>query len=288
MRGGRALARAALVVGAVALCGPLSGSGLQAQEAGVAPATTLARVDTLLSHGRLAAAEELLYAAVAARPRAPEVRGALAWYLASRARFVISDVLFTEALRFGADATAVARARAMIAPWRERYDGPVATVPFTPTEDGRTIGWFEARSARRTVRVTVDPTATGFAAASAGEVRDLGRALMVGERRLAVARTSVDPTLASGEVRIGLDVLFGHAPRFDERAGTLTLGALPGAEIDAARSIDVPFVLGMPGLWLVERAGSRPVTVESPWGRALLRGSRWRVDTDRSVVVIER
>jgi membrane protein implicated in regulation of membrane protease activity len=50
----------------------------------------------------------------------------------------------------------------------------------------------------------------------------------------------------------------------------------------------VPFVLGLPGLWLVEAPGLPPTAVESPRGRVLLRGSVWRVDAGQSVVVVER
>jgi hypothetical protein len=292
------LAAAALTGSALTPVATLGAQG------GAARAGTLADVDSLLAHGRLAAAERLLYAAVEDRPRAPEARGALAWYLATRGRFVISDVLFTEALRFGADAGAVARARATIAPYRVRAEGPAATVPFTLAEDGRALGWFEARASRGPLRVTIDPGATGFTVSSAAEARALGNAFSVGERRVTVARAAVDPVVPAGELRIGMDVVLGHAMRFDERAGTLTLGdAVPSGALDAGAGsgagseagrlgrvvrLEVPFVLTMPGLWLVERPGARPVPVESPWGRALLRGSRWWVDVERSVVVVER
>jgi len=295
-------ARHAAVAGCAAAALLAAGAAdrpLRAQATSARPAT-ISDVDSLLANGRLAAAEQLLFAAVAARPRAPEVRGALAWYLASRGRFVIADVLFSEALRFGADSGVVARARATLAPYRARAEGPAAAVPFTLSEDGRTLGWFDARSSRGPLRVTIDPGATGFAVASATEARAVGTALWVGERKVAVARAVVDPAVPGGEVRIGLDVVLGHAMRFDERTGSLSLGDAtpPDAPGDAAGAaaggagggtrLEVPFVLTMPGLWLVERPGARPVPVESPWGRSLLRGSRWWVDLGRSVVVVER
>ena len=271
--------------------GCLIAAALPAQRPSLPRGVPLSEVDSLLAQGRLAAAERALYAAVTASPRAPEARGALGRYLASRARFGIADVLLAEALRFGADSAVVARARATIAPYAARHAGPVVTVRFIVAEDAQTLGQFELRTAGGTRIGVLDPNATGVAATSAAEAGRVGRELWVGERRLPVARVDVDPFVRPGELRLGLDVLIGHAPVFDERAGTLTLGAAAdprgdtrGADVDT----HVPFVLAMPGLWLVQRPGVPPAAIESPRGRALVRGTRWRVDTERSVIVIER
>lgn len=311
-RRARAVASALVLVAASALIG----AALTAQRPSLPRGIPLSEVDSLLAQGRLAAAERALYAAVEASPRAPEARGALGWYLASRARFGIADVLLAEALRFGADPAVIAHARATIAPYTVRHAGPVVTVPFVAAEDAQTIGRFEVRSASGLLIGVLDPNATGVAATSASEAGRVGRALWVGERRLPVGRVEVDPFVRPGELRLGLDVLIGHAPVFDEGAGTLTLGGATAdsrsdsrsdsrrdsrsdsrsdARSDArsgARGADVgthvPFVLAMPGLWLVQRPGVPPAAIESPRGRAMVRGTRWRVDTERSVIVIER
>lgn len=163
------------------------------------PPPLSSRADELLSAGRLAAAEQVLYAAVEAAPRQPAPRGALALYLASRARFRIAEVLFQEALRFGADTALVARALVLMAPYRAPADlrgipgvrlpsaiaareetrarhgyvftlaGPEATVPIELTEDGRTLARFEARGPYGPVWVTLDPAAEGVSIRSIGD-----------------------------------------------------------------------------------------------------------------------
>lgn len=270
-------------------CSLIAGSGtLGAQRQGAIRTVPISRVDTLLAHGRLAAAEQALYAAVEARPRAPEARGALAWYLASRARFGIADVLFTEALRFGADSESVRRARATIAPYAVRVAGAPSTIPFEFAEDARTIGHFVMRVEESVVRGVLDPNAAGLTAGSAATARAMARGVWIGERQLRRQPIAVDTTLPAGEVRVGLDVLFGHAPVFDEGQGSLTLGGVAAASRAVGLVVRIPFVLSMPGVWLVERPGVAPVSLESPHGRALLRGARWRLDPEQSVVVVER
>lgn len=267
---------------------PLATAPLAAQRTVDLRSVPISRVDTLLAWGRLAAAEQALYAAVEARPRAPEARGALAWYLASRARFGISDVLFAEALRFGADSGAVRRARATIAPWTVRHDGAEVTVPFVFAEDARTIGSFEVQVDGAPMRAVLDPNVSGVSVRTALAARSAGRGISVGARTLPRPRVAVDAKVPEGELRLGLDVLWGHAPVFDEVRGTLTLTARNAAPRVVEPAERIPFVLTMPGLWLVLRPGVAPAPVESPQGRVLLRGARWRVDVDASVFVIER
>lgn len=159
------------------------------------------RAEELLAVGRLALAERELYAAAAAQPREPAHRGALGRYLASRGRFIIAEVLFLEALRFGADTASVARALAAMEPYRpiaerrpipgvrrptavrareqsrasrggvETIDGPEVSVPMQMTEDGNTLARFRARGAREgdSVWVTLDPSREGIAVSSADD-----------------------------------------------------------------------------------------------------------------------
>jgi hypothetical protein len=113
------------VAALVALLLPLGAAAAQATQGSARDLTAVAapsRADSLLAHGRLRAAEEALYAAVAAAPYSPAARGELGRYLASRARFPIAEVLFTEALRFGADTAFVAQALMAIAPYRAATD----------------------------------------------------------------------------------------------------------------------------------------------------------------------
>lgn len=159
------------------------------------------RAEQLLAVGRLALAEKELYAAAATEPREPAHRGALARYLASRGRFIIAEVLFLEALRFGADTPSVARALAAMEPYRpvaqrrpipgvrrptavrareqgraarggvETIDGPEVSVPIEMTEDGNTLARYRARGAREgdSVWVTLDPSREGIAVSSADD-----------------------------------------------------------------------------------------------------------------------
>ncbi len=290
------------------------------------------QADEFLSAGRLAAAEQVLYAAVEAAPRQPAPRGALARYLASRARFRIAEVLFQEALRFGADTALIARALVQMAPYRTPVDlrgiagvrlpsaiaareemrvrrgyvftlaGPEAVVPMQPTEDGRTLLRFRAHGPHGAVWVTIDPAAEGVSIRSIGDstVQAMtfgGRGpgapvlieeLSIGERRLTWLDATIDPTVPSGELRMGLDVLWRFHPIIDERAGTMTLPLVSARPSAAPGALRVPFVLRFPGLSLVPVVGQPPFAIEGPQGRALLRGTRWQVDPTTATVIVER
>lgn len=253
------------------------------------------RADSLLAQGRLAAAEEALYAASDARPRDPAARGALAAYLASRGRFGIALVLFDEAQRFGADAGRVRLARAAIRPYtRAAPAGPEVTVPLRPSRTPGLLGAIELRTRRdaeATVTADIDANVTGLvagvSAASALAARP-GRdveAVWIGTRRLAAVPLRVDSTLGVNELRIGLDVLWALEPLFDERAGTLTLGRRAPNE---AGGVQIPWLLTFPGLQLVPRVGEAPLRIESAAGRAVLRGRRWQINPRQATIHIER
>lgn len=258
------------------------------------------RADSLLAVGRLAAAEDALYAAVAARPRAPAPRGALGAYLASRARFRIAEVLLQEAQRFGADPGSVERALSAMAPYRVRVaEGPVVAVAFTPSDDRRALGAFAVRTARRgeEYRAVLDPMVRGVVLGRivaeratlhgrpGSEVLD---ELWIAERRLEGLEAAVDPTASPLEIRVGLDALWALHPQVDERAGVLSLGRAPDLAAIQGPVEQVPFVLTFPGLLLVPRVGSPPMAIESRAARALLRGTRWQVDARTATVVVER
>jgi hypothetical protein len=299
------MTRAVLLAALIALAphqltaqGVGSGSGARATD----PRTivVLSRADSLLAVGRLAAAENVLYAEVAARPRAPEPRGALAAYLASRARFRIAEVLFEEAQRFGADRRAVQRAIAEMAPYRVSVPaGPVTAVPFTPVADPTALGGFTVRARRggdeftAVLDLRVRGVVIGRAAADAFSVRGRRGAenvaeLWIGERQLEGVEVSVDAQLSPRELRMGLDVLWGLHPQIDARAGMLTLGREPDVGAITGPVQQIPFVLTFPGLSLIPRVGSAPIPLESRAGRALLSGSRWQIDARTATLVVER
>ncbi len=162
------------------------------------PEAAPSRADSLLAVGRLWAAEEALYAAVDAAPRAPAARGALGRYLASRARFTIADVLFREALRFGADTPGVSQALMAMAPYRPEVDRraipgvrlpaaeaarerarlaaadaptrtEVGTVPFVFAREGGAIGTFDLRGSAGVRRAVLDSRVRGLLVARADD-----------------------------------------------------------------------------------------------------------------------
>ncbi len=253
------------------------------------------RADSLLAQGRLAAAEDALYAAADAKPRDPGSRGALAAYLASRGRFTIALVLFDEAQRFGADPGRVQLARASILPYlNAAAAGPEVSVPLTPARQPRTLGLIPVRAVRAapaTQLAAIDPNVAGVVmgtdAARRFEIQR-GRPLpelWIGERRVLRLSVRIDSTYSADEIRIGLDVLWGLQPLFDERAGTLTLGRSIPAESGVP---EIPWILTFPGLLLVPDVGQAPVRIESARGRALLRGARWQIDTRAATIRVER
>ena len=265
------------------------------------PVAPPSRADSMLARGRLRAAEDALYAAVAANPRNPAPRGALGRYLASRGRFPIAQVLYEEAQRFGATRRIVARAIAEMAPYRPdtAQRGRSGTVRFAFAEDGVLLGSFLAEAARGAssqpganapaseasslVPVTIDPRRTGFA------VRDTAGApteLRIGELRVPVRSPVIDSTVPAGEVRVGVDVLWRYGFIFDERAGTLTLGLRAGRS-DRPVSY-VPVMITFPGMAFVPSPGLTPIPMERAGARRWVRGARWWLDPEQGALVVER
>jgi len=225
------------------------------------------RAESLFAQGRLRAMEETLYADVARAPRAPEARGALGRYLASRGRFTIAEVLFAEALRFGADTATVAQALMTIAAYRpevdrrripglrlpaaerererarlasragEPGDAP-ATVPFTFHTDGRTLGAFVIRGRAGERRAVIDPRVEGITIARADDAA-LQPQRFAGQRER--PSTAGEPLLLP-EVWIGERRIGGLAARVDP--------ALPADEVR----------VGMDVVWTLELQFDEPLS----------------------------
>lgn len=141
---------------------------LDAQARRPLPVAPPSRADSLLARGRLRAAEDALYKASNANPRNPAARGELARYLASRARFVIGDVLFAEALRFGADTPSVAQAMMSIAAYRPEVDRRrIPGVRLPAAEAAREAARLAARADAAASTATGAAAATAASAASA-------------------------------------------------------------------------------------------------------------------------
>lgn len=293
-RGRESCARVSLAVCAViASCAVIYPSAANAQGTYPPSIAQPSRADSLLALGRLAALEQTLYSAADARPRAPEPRGALGAYLASRGRFRIAEILFQEAQRFGANPRSVQRALAAMAPYRVRVgDGPEIAVAITVTSDATALFAFPVRAGRGEFMALFDPSVRGVVlgrAAAAMIAQRNGRlTLRIDARTLEGVEASVDSTATPNEMRVGLDVLWGLHPQVDERASVLTLGRAPNPGAILGRVEQVPFVLTFPGMLLVPRVGSPPFALESRAGRALLRGTRWQIDAATATLMVER
>lgn len=254
------------------------------------------RADSMLARGRLAAAEEALYAAVDAKPRDPAPRGALAAYLASRARFKIAEVLFDEAQRFGASPPAIRLAKQAMLPYRVTVsDGPVVAIPIAPMVGDPTATLaFAARFSARgdslpvLLDLSVQGVRVGRRIAERLRLRAGRTSLWIGERRLDDLHVYVDSLGTPDEVRVGLDVLWPLHPQVDTRAGILTLGRAPNVAGIAGPVQQIPFVLTFPGVQLVPRVGQPPIALQSRAGQALLRMTRWQVDAATATLLVER
>lgn len=199
-------------------------------------------------------------------------------------------------------AAIAARERARAGGLAPVLEGEEVTVPMTMTEDGRTLLRVVVRTERGTVMATVDPSIDGVAVSSASDslvpvrtfgARGAGAPVLVGEisigdRRLAWLDGTIDPQVPVGEMRIGLDVFWHLRAIVDERAGTLTLPARAARVTVTPGSQRIPFMLGFPGVWLVEMPWRAPVAIEGPEGRAMLRGTRWQLDAEAATVNVVR
>ena len=334
-QGNKRLVRPALLPLALLLLGT---APLQAQQRIVAvlPQAPPSRAESLLAHGRLRAAEDAFYSAVDAAPRSPSARGELGRYLASRGRFAIADVLYREALRFGADTPSISQALVAMASYTldidrrlipgvrlpvveaareaarlearvaaketapERRDG--RTVPFRFTHTPGALGSFDLRGPGGTRRAVFDPGARGLSVSRADDAalrpRSFGArgpgapllidALWIGETLVLGVEARVDPGVPDGEVRVGLDLLWSFQPIFDEIDGTMTLSA-PGTIIpESPSALQIPFVLGFPGIWLIPTVGDSPVEVSSARARTLLAKSRWWWNGVHATLSVER
>lgn len=278
--------------------------------------------DSAIAEGRLADAEQLLFAASSASTHDPAARGALGMFLVSRGRLKVGAVLLEEARRFGADATEIDPLLARVYTWLGDWSavaslkhyapaGPVherarwlvthaparsgadsATVALEPNEMAG-LGRIALVIGDATVLVDIDPTVDGLVLPSSADVA-------AGSKQFGMhdsASVAVVYDIAIGAIRlknvaarllptahptIGLDVLAPLMPAFDAAAQQLTLHLNAGEAHGAA----LPFMLAFPGVSIAARAGEPLARMESAAGRAALRGSRWTFDLRQGAIVI--
>jgi hypothetical protein len=305
--------RFAFILAALVVTAPLAAQDVRG--------TAQSAADIAISQGRLADAEELLFATSSRNTHEPSARGALGMFLASRGKFRIGAVLLEEARQFGGDAAVIDARLARIYPWLGDWiavaalkhyaaSGPESdrahwlaghapayggsdsvVVPIDPNDSfglGRIVLIFR----RAPMQVDIDPNVEGVVLPSwpvvTGESQQFG---MRDSITVAVVREFKIGTIQFSNVRaklsptahpaIGLDVLAALEPTFDLAGRHLTLRQ--HNVVIAGETI--PILLGFPGLRLVPRAGQAPVAIESAAGRAALRGAPWTLDLKRGAIV---
>ena len=286
--------------------------------------TVQSAADAAIAQGRLDDAEQLLFAASSRAPREPAARGALGMFLASRGRLKVGAVLLEEARQFGGDASVIDARLARIYAWAGDW-GAVAALKHNVTSapEADRARWLASHAPARTgadstvvalepneaaglgritltvggesFRADIDPTVNGVVLPStpavAAESQQFGMragasiavvlGVSIGDLRLA----NVPAQLAPGARPVaGLDVLSALSPTFDAGAHTLTLRQ----HVAPASGETLPILLAFPGVRIVARPGTPPVSIESAAGRAALRGSRWTLDVRRGVIEAAR
>ncbi len=320
MRGARATA---VLFGAAATL-VVAGARLSAQGARrVEPSAA----ELAIAMGRLDDAESELYAASTRHPRDPSARGALGIYLASRGRLKVGAVLLQEARQFGGDPAAIDSRLLHVFGWLGDWqsaaaldNGPLldpavraqvrwlaahpttragpdsSEVPLEPN-DLAGLGRIAVRVGETTVTLDVDPTIEGIVlapdAATMGALQLLGTQgdvsfgaayrMTIGGYSFANVPVRVEP---QGHPRIGLDVLAPLLPTFDPARHRLVLRLATGAAAPSGERL--PILLGFPGVRVASREGQPPAALESPAGRAAIRGGPWTFDLRGGVIVVER
>lgn len=278
--------------------------------------------DSALAEGRIANAEQLFFAASSAAPRDPAARGALGKFMAARGRLKVGAVLLGEARQFGGDRSAIepllGRIYAWLGDWTstaglKQYaaTGPVheralwlaahapsrggadtASVALEPNEMAG-LGRITLVIGGDSVPADIDPAVDGLVLPATPAISEESKQFGMREKAsVAVVYTvgigaihlkNVAATLSPGvPATIGLDVLAPLTPTFDAGARVLSLRMNPVQ----AQGNALPFLLEFPGVRFVARPGEPLVAMESPAGRAALRGSRWTFDLRRGAIVV--
>ncbi|HJU88895.1 MAG TPA: hypothetical protein VJ672_05850 [Gemmatimonadaceae bacterium] len=283
----------------VALLGALAALSIP-----VTPASAqdiVARANSLLSAGRVFAAETLYYAAVRRTPRNPEARLALGKYLASRGALRVGAVLMEEARFFGGDAKMVAE---HLVPVYERLGeyGALASLPGSPLAypqraraewlrehpqavtgpdssslqllagDSRTFGRVRLAIGKDTVVAILDPRASGLTLDTAWARRKSVRTFTVRGERDPHRMAGVVPSVQFGEITLS-NVAVSFAPHRGSSSATLGFDLLArlAPTIDPQTGV---LMVRKEGRVARGMEGTRVPTVVQAGGYWLLRGDR--------------
>ncbi|HUF25776.1 MAG TPA: hypothetical protein VMM18_02245 [Gemmatimonadaceae bacterium] len=265
--------------------------------------------DSLLSSGRVLAAETLYYQASRERPRDPAARLALGRYLAARGALRVGAVLMEEARYFGGDpaviAAQLAPVYARLGEWRalaslpgsslsyaERaraeflreekgtVTGPdTTTLPYTP-EGGPVLGSILMAIGDDTVEARIDPTVQGLVLDSTWAGRE--------ELRIFKSQFDTDISLFAAvapRISIGATTVTQVPARFDMtsgprnvRLGLDVLAAMTPTFDPTARTVTLRRAVPPPGAMV----GVRHQTLTYPSGVWIIDGNGIRFLTSES------
>ena len=276
----------------------------------------VARADSLLASGQVAAAESMYYAASSARPRDAFARAALGRYLAARGALRIGAVLLEEARLFGGDTATIARSLAPIysslgdyralatlpkAPLSqpERYrvrwlvgHAPVLefpdtidTMPYRPGTDAAGLGVVRVSIGDRQIDATIDPATPGIVLRGTAGRR----------RGLKVFGTDSTGVIAVvPELHLG-DVVLSNVPARIETDESLVSGApaLSSIGLDVVERLAPTFdpvamsiTLRRTGQIAAATAGTRIPMLLEPSGTRVLVDGRWEAMTSRAATAM--
>jgi hypothetical protein len=175
-------------------------------------------------------------------------------------------------------------------------------LPYAPSDSGA-LGRLTLVVGDDTLRAVLDPRVRGlvldtawmrraevvkvFASSTDGDPRTAAGVVLavgLGELTLANVPARFDPTLAAGELRLGLDVLETLSPTFDPALGLVVLRRV--GDVEVADGIRVPTLRYATGLWLVDPEGVAPLLGREVDAR--VRSTRWTIDAGKGEIVVER
>ena len=286
----------------------------------------LSQADQAIARGRLEYAEALLFYESSKDTHDHAARGALGAFLAARGKLLVGATLLEEAMRFGADSVSVQNRLFEIYRWEGRYaqaaaqrlarvspelrlafervtqaeagGAPSSTVRMSPNE-ALGLGRVAIQVGGEKLDADIQPFLAGVQLPSTMQLfSSLESVVARGDTTFAIAPSIQIGAVTVGPVpvmlvphlataKLGLDVLSILRPTLDQGAGTLTVRStepLPEVPESGKRLIFLTF----PGLSYMARENEAPVALNTPAGRAGLRGLRWTIDLLAGAILVER
>jgi hypothetical protein len=310
-----------------ALVVAVAGLAALAGSVGAQRLTGLARADSLLSAGRLSAAESIYYRLARQRPRDPSARASLGAYLGARGAWKVGVVLLEEARFFGGDARAIALELVPLyvtlgdyrslsglpaspltdterrrAEWLSRNPPVIAiadsvSVHLSRGADG-TLGRLPLVLGKDTLQASIDPSTSGIVLDTSWARNAVSQLFGTGRDRGAhgVLR---DVGMGSGALK-NFPVRYSPMGTREAKVGLDVMARMSPTfdETQGRLVLRAPRVRPAPEgdvlrtyrtlSTLMVALGDTLVSITSPEARSLLQGRRWTWDAWDGRVVIER